>query len=256
MSWIKTKRIFDKESQLPTVEDRNDCLRIFYSFRIGLESNINYFEIRKKDFKIIYENKQPVLTSGSRGCFDDCGVMPSCIINNQLFYTGWTTKQKTPYSHAIGLATFDDKKNKFIRINDGPILSVNENIPYLANSAFVINNKMWFCNGTGWIDNNPTYQICLAELINDNWIVNKNFNPVGLKNEINSRPFVRNNNIYFSKKSINNKYQIFKDNEKIIAPSDEGWDNEMVCYPYLFEKYMFYNGNGYGKTGIGVAECI
>ena len=37
--------------------------------------------------------------------------------------------------------------------------------------------------------------------------------------------------------------------------SDEGWDNEMICYPFIFEHkktlYMLYNGNGYGKTGFG-----
>ena len=39
--------------------------------------------------------------------------------------------------------------------------------------------------------------------------------------------------------------------------SESGWDSEMVCYPYVFEYndklYMLYNGNGYGKTGIGLA---
>ncbi len=42
-----------------------------------------------------------------------------------------------------------------------------------------------------------------------------------------------------------------------IDVSSEGWDSEMVCYPYVFEhsgdRYMLYNGNGYGKTGIGLA---
>jgi hypothetical protein len=31
----------------------------------------------------------------------------------------------------------------------------------------------------------------------------------------------------------------------------------MVCYPFVFDhggrRYMFYNGNGYGKSGFGVA---
>lgn len=31
----------------------------------------------------------------------------------------------------------------------------------------------------------------------------------------------------------------------------------MVCYPFLFEHdgtlYMLYNGNGYGRTGFGLA---
>ena len=39
--------------------------------------------------------------------------------------------------------------------------------------------------------------------------------------------------------------------------SESGWDSEMVCYPYVFEYngklYMLYNGNNYGKTGIGLA---
>ena len=42
-----------------------------------------------------------------------------------------------------------------------------------------------------------------------------------------------------------------------IAPSESGWDSEMICYPCLFEyegrRYMSYNGNGYGKSGFGIA---
>ena len=42
-----------------------------------------------------------------------------------------------------------------------------------------------------------------------------------------------------------------------IDVSSEGWDSEMICYPYIFEHrgrfYMLYNGNGYGKTGFGLA---
>ena len=39
--------------------------------------------------------------------------------------------------------------------------------------------------------------------------------------------------------------------------SPNGWDSEMICYPYVFDhgsnRYMLYNGNGYGKTGFGLA---
>jgi hypothetical protein len=48
-----------------------------------------------------------------------------------------------------------------------------------------------------------------------------------------------------------------KDDKVGIDVSDEGWDSEMVAYPYVFEhdgeKYMLYNGNGYGETGFGYA---
>jgi hypothetical protein len=40
-----------------------------------------------------------------------------------------------------------------------------------------------------------------------------------------------------------------------VAP--DGWDSEMIEYPHVFEHdgqlFMLYNGNGYGKTGVGLA---
>jgi len=42
-----------------------------------------------------------------------------------------------------------------------------------------------------------------------------------------------------------------------IDVSPSGWDSEMIEYPYVFDhngaRYMLYNGNGYGKTGFGLA---
>jgi hypothetical protein len=47
---------------------------------------------------------------------------------------------------------------------------------------------------------------------------------------------------------------------KTFDVSEEGWDSEMMCYPYVFdhkgERYMLYNGNGYGKSGFGIAKLI
>jgi hypothetical protein len=42
-----------------------------------------------------------------------------------------------------------------------------------------------------------------------------------------------------------------------LLPSGEGWDSDMVEYPCLIDhcgrRYMLYNGNDYGKTGVGLA---
>jgi len=47
------------------------------------------------------------------------------------------------------------------------------------------------------------------------------------------------------------------DNNVGIEVSESGWDSEMIQYPYVFNhkgnKYMFYNGNGYGANGAGLA---
>jgi hypothetical protein len=48
-----------------------------------------------------------------------------------------------------------------------------------------------------------------------------------------------------------------KDEEAGIDVSPSGWDSEMIAYAHVFnhrgKRYMLYNGNGYGKTGIGLA---
>ena len=42
-----------------------------------------------------------------------------------------------------------------------------------------------------------------------------------------------------------------------IACSNTGWDSNMIEYPYVYQnennKYMFYNGNGFGQSGFGYA---
>ena len=42
-----------------------------------------------------------------------------------------------------------------------------------------------------------------------------------------------------------------------IDVSEQGWDSEMIEYPYVFDhagdRYMFYNGKGFGRTGFGLA---
>ena len=46
-------------------------------------------------------------------------------------------------------------------------------------------------------------------------------------------------------------------NKAGIDISSSGWDSEMIEYPFVFDhnnaRYMLYNGNGYGKTGFGLA---
>lgn len=45
-----------------------------------------------------------------------------------------------------------------------------------------------------------------------------------------------------------------------IDISASGWDSEMICYPCVVQYnntlYMFYNGNGFGQSGIGYATCV
>ena len=71
------------------------------------------------------------------------------------------------------------------------------------------------------------------------------------------------------RKNTKNSYRIKKSTSKdginwvknnmieLDIDLNSNWDNIMVCYPFIIENknklIMFYNGNEFGKTGIGYA---
>jgi hypothetical protein len=305
--WIKKGVIFNRQhAQLPTVFALpGNILRIFYSTKNAKgKSSIRYIEVDAEDPSIILNDPgHDVLKPGNRGCFDDSGVMPSCVIRNDngqhwLYYTGWNTdKNDVPYGHGIGLAYWSGTDGEFVRIHEGPILDRCLQIPYLANSPFVMRSPqaesprwtMWFCNGIGWDGDFPMYAICYASSEDGLYwqpqnisTCRSNGSAIGELGDAYSRPCVIHEGydrirIWTASKHKTNNYTLksassiapwadwnrrwnFTDAKwtEGMKPSETGWDSEMICYPYVYRHgqrlYMFYNGNGYGETGIGWAE--
>ena len=276
--WKKCGLIFSKHhAQLPTILHIEQKLFIFYSTKDeNNKSSIRKFAVNINNPKEILEDDSNVLNSGERGCFDDSGVMPACIIKDnediKLYFSGWNiNKGNVPYGHGIGIAISNNGGKSFHRLSNGPILDRNKYCPYLVNSPFIVKEskdlwRMWFCNGIGWEDNFPKYNIFEGKSNNGiDWkIINKKL--LGEENEAVSRPFIKDDSMWYSYKTKNSNYKIgfskFYDNKwhrddllnnNLLSTSKEGWDSEMVCYPQIYNNYMFYNGNSYGKTGIGYA---
>ena len=251
---VKQYRVNYEESQLPTLNEVGD---LYYSKTNDGKSHIfiNKNQCEKK-----------ILEPGKRGTFDDSGVMPSCVVKDKLYYTGWNTnKSSVNYRHGIGVLLNNE------RIYNGPVLDRTLDVPYLCNSPCVLFfdefYHMWFCNGTGWIDDFPTYGISYAKSCDGFlWCVNKNI--FGGEKEAWSRPCVKiiDNKFYMwcSIKEKNTNYQIFEFssdnafewtlNGKVLILKED-WNSEMNCYPWIVKIdntiKMFFNGNGFGKTGIG-----
>jgi hypothetical protein len=243
---------------------------------------------------IIYKHTEPLLRLGELGTFDDSGIMPSCIVNHQdkkyLYYTGWNHEATIGYRLAIGLAISHDGV-LFEKYSEGPVLDRSVFDHCLCASPFVrIENdtwKMWYVSGTHWKMMNekpePFYHIKYATSLDGiSWkrdgtvcIDYDNFTdavsrPCVIKTDTGYLMFYsfRNNKDYRNNPS--NSYRIGfaaspdgivwekKDSEAGIAVSETGWDSEMIAYPYVInfkdKAYMFYNGNGFGRTGIGYAE--
>ena len=103
--------------------------------------------------------RNPSLTLGRLGAFDDCGAMPGCIVMHDgrmlMFYTGWTLAREVPFFFFVGLAESRDSGETFTRLSEAPVLGRNHFDPFLTGAPWVLNEggtlRMWYISGTEWI---------------------------------------------------------------------------------------------------------
>jgi len=208
-----------------------------------------------------------------------------------LYYGGWNASVTVPYRNAIGLAVSEDNGLTFQRVCEGAIVDRNQHEPYFTGACEVIREagkwRMWYGSATGWMIVNgkpePCYKIKYGESDDGiNWSrPNKTCIEYKFEGEAIARPSIIRENgryrmWYCSRGSINyrtDKEQSYrigyaesvdgfdwerKDEEVGIERSTDGWDSIMMCYPYVYQhkdkKYLFYNGNGFGESGVGYAE--
>lgn len=207
-----------------------------------------------------------------------------------LYYIGWNELKNTArYQNEIGLAVSKDGGDTFESMFEGPIMGRTKDEPGLAVMPFVFEDdgifKMYYQSGTGWhlIDgqHEPTYVIKYSQSKNGiKWKRSlEECIPSLFPLQAISRPAVVSNGgdidmLFCSRGSKSYRggagsYRIFSAHsndginfERKNEPSlefgcDGEFDSEMQAYPSVVKvdgkHVMFYNGNGFGQTGIGVA---
>jgi hypothetical protein len=281
-------------SSVPFAESiKDDLIKIYFSSRNkNNESSISYIVIDiKYPNKILDTAKNPILEKGNLGTFDDSGTMGSCILHKDnkqyLYYIGWNLGVTVPFRNAIGLAISEDYGVTFKKAYHGAILDrTKEEVHFTASNCVLEDNgifKIWYQSCTSWKKSNKQkvvhkYHIKYAESHNGIDWNRKGIVAIDYKDEyeyaISVPRVIIENNIYkmwFSSRGTKEiptyriRYAeshdginwIRKDSEVGIDVSKQGWDSEMICYPFVFDhkdkRYMLYNGNDYGKTGFGLA---
>jgi hypothetical protein len=228
----------------------------------------------------------PVLSPGRAGAFDESGVTVSCIVRDGeasfLYYTGWTLGVTVPFYFYVGLAVRRASTEPFERVSLAPILERSAADPYLTASPWVLREastwRMWYVSGTGWVESHGEpqhrYHIRYAESEDGvNWRrdgrVCVDF--ADDREYAISRPcVVRDRDRYrmwFAARGERYRLGYAESSDGLawtrddaragLEPASEGWDSEMVAYPAVFDyagqRYLLYNGNGYGRSGIGYA---
>jgi len=211
-----------------------------------------------------------------------------------LYYTGWSVCKSVPYHNAIGLAISRDGGKTYARAGEGPVLGLALQEPYFIGTATVIYEnglwRNWYAACTGWemIDGKaePRYHLKYAESFDGiEWRRNgdvaidyKDANEGGLVRAAVLRECCGRYLMWYARRDalgyrneLRHSYRIgyaessdgirWKrlDEQAGIDVSHAGWDADMIAYPYAVQtdstSFLFYNGNGFGQSGIGVAQC-
>lgn len=245
------------------------------------------------DFKIIKISEEPILKLGKLGCFDEFGTYPVSVIKIEneyyCYYAGWTRCESVPFNTAIGLAKSNDAIS-FEKIGNGQLISYSIDEPFVISGPKIrkFNEKyyLFYIAGTEWILDNgkpePIYKIRMAE--SNDGINFKKLNQQLIEDKLGIHEAQASPDVFFK----NGKYHMFfcyragkeyrgkqngyrigyahsvdlinwvrNDDYAGIDVSENGWDNEMISYPHVFELndaiHMFYLGNSVGKEGFGWA---
>jgi hypothetical protein len=270
-----------------------DVYRIFFSGRDEKKrSSVGAVDIDLKELKVINEHHSPFFDYGSEGSFFADGVsVGNCYQVKDVRYMlfmGWQNPANGHWRGDIGRLTLT---SELALEMDGldPFLGCHPKDPISLSYPWVQPGAsggfdMWYSSVLTWDAGNGELLAPIHHAFSD---AGHHWHRTGLsvpyvlgKAQAFSRPTVirdavGRNEMWFSYRSgAGQKYRIGKAvsedgktwqlalNEIGIDVSASGWDSEMIEYPFVFDhqgqRYMLYNGNGYGKTGFGLAvldEC-
>jgi len=255
-----------------------------------------YVDLDRKDlFKGRGVSQQPILALGDRGEFDEFGTYPVSVIRDGnrvlAYYGGWTRCESVPFNVSIGCAVSDDGGASFRKLGHGPGLSYSPDEPFVLSGPKIrrFNDKwhLFYIAGRKWklVDGRaePVYKIRMASS-SDGIHWNKH-NQDLIESRLEPDEAQASPDVFFA----NGVYHMFfcyrystnfrgkqfgyrigyassidlsnwtRDDDKAgISVSDEGWDEEMVAYPHVFDldgkTYLAYLGNQVGRYGFGLAE--
>lgn len=207
------------------------------------------------------------------------------------FTCGWKRKLSVDIDMAIGIAQSQDGGETFSRLGEGPILAANLREPFLIGDPFVFFSKglfhMLYICGNRWMtssDGRKERQYSIVRASSGDLISwdrpSEMIIPARLVNEAQAMPsLIEIDGVYHLIYCYRDVFDFRSNPQKsykighafshdlikwhttdFTIPAGElgAWDSEMQCYPHIFEVedrvYILYNGNSFGRFGIGLVQ--
>jgi hypothetical protein len=237
-------------------------------------------------FEICQISQEPLLDLGEVGTFDESGVSYPWLVTNGdeifMYYVGWTAGTRTRFRNFIGLAVSRDGGESFQRLSRVPILDRTDSEPFGTGSCAVwIDEEGWHMlytafdpwwpgdarqepryrlkeayseNGINW---HRTGRVVVDFLTEDEYVIGK---PAIIFDDDLTRLWYCYRGTSYRigyAESIDGSEFRRRDSSVGIDVSETGWDSEMIEYAFVIDhggdRFMFYNGNQFGKSGLGLA---
>jgi hypothetical protein len=263
----------------------DDRFRIYFSSRDARNrSSVAFVDIDLGDPRtVLRQSEAPVLAPGDPATFDDAGISIGCVLalgaRRYLYYMGWHLMTSVPWQNTIGLAISDGPDQPFRRLSS-PILSLSDVDPHTVSYPWVRCEsgrfRMWYGSSTEWgaRTSDMRHVIKYAESLDG--IAWQATGRIAIDASepgeyALSRPCVVQDRdryrMWFSSRGTSYRIKYAESDDGLVWTrrsdcagldvSGDGWDSEMIEYPCVFDhggrRYALYTGNGYGRTGFGLA---
>lgn len=272
--------------------DKN-LYRIYFNSRDALnKSRPHFVEIDiRNPCEILALQETPVMDTGHMGAFDENGVVFTSYIKQKdrilFYYSGFPQTASQIFHAYVGLAYSDDGGITAQRLYEGPVKSLSKDEPYFSAGprVYKLENDqygMWYTACDGWdhfedgrmkhlydikyctsedgidwstgqkaitYDNSYEYALSIPSMIKDHSGYRMWYSYRAQEN-------ISTYRIGYASSQDGIDW-IRKDKDVGVDVSADGWDSQMIAYPYVFQHnnqlYMLYNGNEYGRSGFGIA---
>jgi len=280
----------NSHAMLPTPLVLDDRIRVYFAAcDVEMRGRVYWADLSRDDpRRVIDVSPGPALDLGKGDAFDVDGVNPSQVVQRDgavwLYYIGWRRgPAEAPYTLFVGLAKSEDGGRRFYRVQADPILKPvpGEELFRTAShvfrwgegwAMFYIGGGAFFTAASG--KRLPTYGLrCATSDDGFNWDEPGAIalSPRADRGEIGfGRPVLwRDDGRVVLLLSVRSEagYRLVSvsrlppgddDISELLEHTDDAWEAEMTCFgaPCTAggNEYLFYNGNGFGRTGFGVAQ--
>ncbi len=261
--------------------------RVFFSGRDrDNRSSVGFVDVDIARRKVVHVHDRPVFEHGPEGSFYSHGVsIGNCYevgAARYMVFMGWQCPSGAHWRGDIGRLVVNDELSLCADATE-PLMGADPSDPVSLSYPWVLPEagggyRMWYGSTRSWDAGNGEMLHVINQAASHDghlWSREGLALPYVLgRAQAFSRPSVMPRGgggyeMWFSYRGAGGTYRIgyasctdsapwrLRLDESGIDVSASGWDSEMIEYPFVFEhrgeRLMLYNGNGFGRSGFGLA---